>query len=221
MFDFKIIRALLFDLGGVVIEISFDRVFDSWSKHSSLNPEQIRDIFYFDEPYQQHERGEIEPEIYYEHIRSSLNLTATNKQIELGWNKIFSGEIDPVVKQIKEIKNKIPCYAFTNTNRAHQNAWEICCPSIPLLFKRVFSSWKLGFRKPDPAAFRAVLDSMQVNGKEVIFFDDTEENITAAESLGLQAQLVKSSCDITNILSRLEEYWDYKEYPTVPRAPTS
>jgi epoxide hydrolase-like predicted phosphatase len=205
MFNLKIIRALLFDLGGVVIEIDFDRVFDSWSKHSSLNPEQIRDLFYFDEPYQQYERGEIDPEIYYKHIRSSLNLTATNKQIELGWNKIFSGEINHVVKHIIDIKDKIPCYAFTNTNRTHQNAWEICCPSIAILFKRVFSSWKLGLRKPDPAAFRAVLDSMQIDGKEVIFFDDTEENITAAESLGLQTQLVKSSRDITNVLSQLEE----------------
>ena len=40
-------------LGGVVIEINFQRAFNSWSKYSHLNPNQIRQLFYFDKPYQQ------------------------------------------------------------------------------------------------------------------------------------------------------------------------
>ena len=205
MFDFPIIKALLFDLGGVVIEINFQRVFNSWSKYSHLNPNQIRQLFYFDKPYQQHELGKIESNNYYEHVRSTLNLDASNSEIELGWNKIFTGEIKPVVKRIGDIKNKINCYAFTNTNEAHQNTWEKAYPNISLLFNKVFSSWKLGYRKPDPTAFEAVLNLMNLNAKEVLFFDDTEENVTTARSLGIQATLVKHALHVTSILDQLEE----------------
>ena len=221
MFDFSIIKALLFALGGVVIEINFQRVFNSWSKYSRLNPNQIRQLFYFDKPYQQHELGKIESHNYYEHVRSTLDLDASNSEIELGWNKIFTGEINPVVKRIGDIKNKINCYAFTNTNKAHQNTWEKAYPNISLLFNKVFSSWKLGYRKPDPTAFEAVLNLMNLNAKEVLFFDDTEENVTTARSLGIQATLVKHALHVTSILDQLEESYNHKEYPTVPRAPTS
>tara|TARA_B100001094_G_scaffold82970_1_gene79244 strand:+ start:741 stop:1361 length:621 start_codon:yes stop_codon:yes gene_type:complete len=206
MFNFKVIKALLFDLGGVVIEIDFDRVFNAWSKYSSLSCKQITDSFYFDVMYQQHERGEIESQVYYNHVRSTFNLTATNEQIELGWNKIFSGEIKSVVKQIDKIKSQINCYAFTNTNAAHQSAWELCCPNVAPLFQRVFSSCNLGYRKPDSAAFNTVLSLMQVDKNEVLFFDDTEENIIAAKDLGIQAQLVKNPSDVLNVLVQFSNF---------------
>ena len=36
------IEALLFDLGGVVIDIDFDRALRSWEKHSRLSIDEIR-----------------------------------------------------------------------------------------------------------------------------------------------------------------------------------
>ena len=41
---------------------------------------------------------------------------------------------------------------------------------------------------------------MQVDKNEVLFFDDTEENIIAAKGLGIQTQLVKNPSDVINIL---------------------
>ena len=51
------VRALLFDLGGVVIEIDFDRVLKRWEGMSALSFDELKAKFHFDAAYEQHERG--------------------------------------------------------------------------------------------------------------------------------------------------------------------
>ncbi len=53
------IKALLFDLGGVVMEIDFNSAFAHWQRISRLSLAELKAAFTFDVPYQRHERGEI------------------------------------------------------------------------------------------------------------------------------------------------------------------
>ena len=66
------VEALLFDLGGVVIEIDFGRAVASWAAAAGVPVDDIRARFSFDEAYQRHERGEIAGEEYFAALRSSL-----------------------------------------------------------------------------------------------------------------------------------------------------
>jgi putative hydrolase of the HAD superfamily len=66
------VEALLFDLGGVVIEIDFDRVFSHWALCSNQNLGTIKSRFTFDSYYERHERGEIEASEYFASLRRSL-----------------------------------------------------------------------------------------------------------------------------------------------------
>src|SRR4029079_15101269 len=87
------VRALLFDLGGVLFEIDFNRAFEAWAPISQLSVQQMRAAFCFDIAYQRHERGQIAKEEYFDHLRSTLRLEADDAQIEIGWNAIFLEEI--------------------------------------------------------------------------------------------------------------------------------
>ena len=53
------IEGLLFDMGGVVFEIDFDRALQKWSNLTRLPIEEIRSRFSMDQAYEKHERGEI------------------------------------------------------------------------------------------------------------------------------------------------------------------
>ena len=54
------IEVLLFDMGGIVIEIDFDLALQTWKQWTLLSIEEMRHRFKHDEAYEQHERGEIE-----------------------------------------------------------------------------------------------------------------------------------------------------------------
>lgn len=197
------VKALLFDLGGVLIDIDFERTFRAWEALTPLSVEQIRERFYFDEAYQQHERGQIDLATYCAHLRQTLQLEGSDAQIAAGWNALFIGEIPETLRAIEHVAPHVPCYAFTNTNAEHQRAWATQFPTVVPLFRRVFSSWELGLRKPEHAAFRAVCQHMDVPVQSVLFFDDTVENVEEAKVAGLQAVHVRSPADVEGALKPL------------------
>src|SRR6267142_602072 len=57
--------ALLFDLGGVIIDIDFNRVFARWAASAGCDPALLRERFTQDEPYRRHEIGAIGIEDYF------------------------------------------------------------------------------------------------------------------------------------------------------------
>lgn len=195
------ITALLFDLGGVLVEIDFKLAFRHWQTISSLSAAEMESIFHFDRAYEQHERGEIDAKTYFAHLRSKLKLAGSDEEIAAGWNAIFIATIPETLAAIAQINSTLPCYAFTNTNAAHQAAWESMFPEVSPLFKQVFSSWQLGLRKPEQRAFAAVVEAIGVSPSSILFFDDTLENITEAKRAGLATVHVRSAADTNKALA--------------------
>jgi putative hydrolase of the HAD superfamily len=60
----------------------------------------------------------------------------------------------------------------------------------------------LGLRKPDPEAFSVVAQRTGFQVSELLFFDDTPENVDGARTAGIQAVLVESSADVRQALLR-------------------
>jgi putative hydrolase of the HAD superfamily len=199
------IRALLFDLGGVVIEIDFGRALAHWAGYSELSPDELRAAFWFDAAYEKHERGEIGWAQYLAHLRATLRLGGTDAQIEEGWNSIFIAEIPATVAMVDEARKLLPCYGFSNTNPTHQAHWAAAFPRAAGAFERIFVSWELGLRKPERAAFDMVCEQMGVAPGEVLFFDDTAENVEGARAAGLQAVWVRGPGDVRAALEALAD----------------
>ncbi len=194
------IAALLFDMGGVVIDIDFERALQIWTSHSRLPIDQIRGRFSMDEAYAQHEIGEIGAVEYFAHLRERLELSASDAEICAGWNAIFKAEISQSVDYILAVRDKIPCYAFTNSNPTHQVYWAAAYPRVVDSFHRVFVSSELGLRKPHREAFEAISDFSGIALQEMLFFDDLEENVDGARAAGLQAVHVKTHRDVRKAL---------------------
>ncbi len=187
------VEALLFDMGGIVIDVDFDRVFHSWESLSRLSFEEIRSRFSMDAAYGQHERGEIDASQYFQHLRTLLELEGSDEEITAGWNEIYVREITETLNDILSIKDQFPCYAFTNTNPTHQTAWLATFPRVVAAFERVFVSSELGLRKPERAAFDAVAAAIGVKASGILFFDDAVENVRGAGS-----RSAKRSCAVTS-----------------------
>lgn len=87
------LKALLFDLGGVVIDIDLDNIFIHWAKYSNCSVEKIKSKFSFDHFYEAHEKGEINSSEYFNSLREKLGINISDPQFESGWNSIYKGEI--------------------------------------------------------------------------------------------------------------------------------
>ena len=196
------IQALLFDLGGVVIDIDFNRALAHWQPMSRLSPAELKAAFTFDVPYQRHERGEIGAAEYFAHLAQHLQLDDDPAQIAQGWNSIFINEITETRRMVKAARALLPCYAFTNSNAAHQVAWSARFPAVVRAFGRIFVSSEIGHRKPDRSAFEFVARSIGVPVGSILFFDDTISNVEGALAAGLAAVHVRGPADVKTALQR-------------------
>lgn len=196
-------QALLFDLGGVLVDIDFGRAISAWAPYSALSPAELRTRFTYDFQYERHERGEIDAAEYFEHLAKTLQLDATHEQIEHGWTAIFVGEVRQTRVLVEGMRGILPCYAFTNTNATHMAAWSKLFPGVVDAFDKIFTSHELGLRKPERAAFDRICQLTGTPASSIVFFDDLPENVHAAKVAGLQAVLVRSPDDVAASLRPL------------------
>jgi putative hydrolase of the HAD superfamily len=194
------IQALLFDLGGVVIEIDPARMLHAWAPLSALSIGQMRKRLIADEPFRRHERGELDPADFFAHLRKVLRLDADDRAVAAGWNALLAGEIPAALGLIEQVRTHVPCFALTNTSPSHQAVWSTAYPRVVGAFERIYASHELGMRKPEPAAFRHVVDAIGAEPGRVLFFDDSLENVQGAEQAGLRAVQVHDSTDIERAL---------------------
>jgi glucose-1-phosphatase len=196
------IDAVLFDLGGVVFNIDFERMLARWADHSGDDARTMRERFSFDEFYARHERGEIPASEYFASLRRTLQVDLSDAQFADGWNAIYLDEAPGMSQLLWSVKDQIPLYAFTNSNPIHMAVCTNRYQDALANFRRVFVSSELGFRKPEPEAFEAIGRSIGVWLNRILFFDDTLTNVEGAAGVGMKAIHVSSHADVAGVVSR-------------------
>lgn len=197
------VQTLLFDLGGVVIDIDFKRALTHWQPISRLSAREIEAVFRLDTAYEQHERGQITGAQYFAHLREVLQLEDDPARIEEGWNRILIAEIPETIRLIASAREKFSCHAFSNSNPTHRASWRARFPAMERSFDRVFVSSDMGHRKPDRTAFEHVGQALGVPLESILFFDDLPENVAGAAAAGLQTVLVSGPADVEAALRAL------------------
>jgi glucose-1-phosphatase len=194
---------LLFDLGRVVLDIDFNKTLACWAAHAGCQPAHLVGRFTRGEIYQQHERGEIGDAEFFAALRTSLGLEMTDDQFLEGWNAIFAGEMPGIAPLLARAAQRMPLYAFSNTNGAHVEHFSQAYADVLGHFRELFLSSTIGLRKPDAAAYDHVVKAIGVPPKRIVFFDDLAENIEGARARGLIAVHVRSPDDVAGALAAL------------------
>jgi glucose-1-phosphatase len=197
------VRALLFDLGGVVVAFDFGRVFQFWALRAGCDPSTLEDRFSLDDAYERHERGEIPASAYFAALRQSLKIELSDQQFTDGWNDVYLGLVPGIGDLLSIAGQHLPLFAFTNSNPTHKSTWERLYVNDLKPFDTIFVSSDLGYRKPDPEAFNLVARNMGFEPREVLFFDDSPDNVEGARTVGMQAVVVHSIADVRRTLSHL------------------
>ena len=196
-------EALLFDLGRVVIDIDFTKVFDCWAGYAACEAASLRERFLRDAAYQRHEKGELSDAAFFEGLRASLGIDLSDAEFLEGWTAIFVGEMPGIRQILSRAARHLPLYAFSNTNAPHVAHFSGLYADVLGHFREIYVSSSIGLRKPDAEAYDHVVRAIGVPAERIVFFDDLAENIEGARECGLKAVHVTSSEDMTRALREL------------------
>jgi len=199
------VDAFLFDFGGVLVEIDFDRALAHWAGRAGIDAATLRGRFGFDDFYVRHETGQIDARAYFASLRDSLGIDLTDADFEAGWGSIFLAEIPGIRPLLQAAARERPLYLFSNTNLSHHRVWTSQYDDLLAPFERIFVSYDLGKRKPAPEAFHAVAQAIDVPPERILFFDDTLDNVIGALAVGMQAVHVKSLADTERAIARIRD----------------
>jgi HAD superfamily hydrolase (TIGR01509 family) len=192
--------ALLFDLGGVILEIDFRRAFAAWAAAARVPERAIAGRFRFDHAHAAHERGELDAAGYFSVLRRSLGIQLSDAQFLAGWNAVIVGEIRGVRELLAAAGRRRPLHLFSNTGAAHRSHWEPRHGELLRPFGRRFLSCEIGMRKPEPQAFAHVARAIGLAPQRIAFFDDTAENVAGARAAGLRAFQVRTPAELAAAL---------------------
>ena len=194
------VDALLYDFGGVLVEIHFDRVFARWAELAGMPVDAIASGFWNVKAYDAHECGDLDLAGYFAQLRRELGLPLDDAQLADGWHRVFGEEIAPVIDAARRLSRRVPQYVFSNTNPSHFEYMRRRYREAFAPFRKVFTSCELGARKPDRHAFERVSREIGVPLERILFFDDTEVNVQGARAAGMHAVRVRSPEDVLRAL---------------------
>ncbi len=182
------IRLVCFDLGGVIV-----RICGSWREgcvvaglpeHDGVPPELDHDT---NAAYQ---RGTIDADAFAERFSASMGGRYAPDEILQVHRAWLLGEYEGVGALVERVHAAgVETAVLSNTCAVH---WETmgAYPTFRALRNR-FGSHRLGLRKPDAAAYRAVETGTGYAACEILFFDDTPENVDAARAVGWAAERIR------------------------------
>lgn len=201
------IKCLVFDVGGVVWDYQPFRkeLLTQWGELVGLNYDQI--CLRFLQVYQRFEKDKWDYQFWLAGINPDYSSTEAKitlkKLIETYFQPHLSLEVIELIGQLKNKRLAVGC--LSNTENYMKHFWE-------LLFKRInfdfqILSFQVGYRKPEPEIYQEIFKYGQWRPEEVVFIDDTQENIAGARKLGVKVVHYQNFQDLISKLKNHKIYF--------------
>jgi len=197
----KNIKAIIFDLGAVILNINYQNTIDAFSKLGVKNASTFYSKKVQTNLFNQIETGNITAEKFLTELQKKTNNASIN-QVSDAWNAMLLDLPEGRLRLIQSLKKKYLIYLLSNTNAVHIDAfkkktgnmkWEKFCN----LFDKMYLSHEVGLRKPNAAIFEYLLREQNLKPEEVFFIDDSPEHIEGANKLGIKNHHLKNGEEIT------------------------
>ncbi len=180
------IRAILLDLGKVIVPFDFSIGYREMERRCGLTVEGIRERIRGTGLVPRFETGEIEPHDFVERLCAALEAPMSYEEFCRIWSSIFSKETLIPDAFLKALKASYRLILVSNTNAIH---FEMIRETYPLLrhFDAFILSFEVGAMKPSPVIFQAAIKAAGCPAEECFFTDDIREYVEAAQACGIDA----------------------------------
>ncbi|MHB1377173.1 MAG: HAD family hydrolase [Candidatus Humimicrobiaceae bacterium] len=199
----KEIKLVIFDIGKVILDFDHMITCNKLAKYSKKDAGYIYDFIFNSEMLDEYERGEINSMEIFSAISDELGLDISFEKFKEIWSNIFTIK-EGIEQLIHQVKTLAKIAVLSNTDEMH---FEDIRDKVEIIkdFDWLFLSHETGYRKPEKEIFEYAINKTGISPENIIFIDDIQEFVKAANKLGITGILYK---DIITLKKDLEFYLD-------------
>ncbi|MBN1766353.1 MAG: HAD family phosphatase [Sedimentisphaerales bacterium] len=198
------IRAVIFDLGRVVVDIDFSRSMFRLFREFDQPSETIIKTLMTDDLIHQYNTGQILPRQFYDAVRKRFDIDIPFAEFQNLWCDIFS-PMPGMESLIQELVGHVKLGLLSNTDPLH---WKHIYTNNPIMkvFSKPTLSFEIGMQKPELESFRIAARDVDTPVEYCLYVDDLRENIEAAHTAGMKglhfinAEQLRKELVVKNIL---------------------
>ena len=204
--SFQGIRHIIFDLGGVILNIDYQATEKAFE---ALGIQDFRSCFsqlsqnaFFDD----WETGKITEEQFIYGLQTVAGETKiTREQIINAWNAMLLDFPKRRLQILNQLHIHYDLFLLSNTNEIHEKAFnEILkrdhgIPSLYPFFDKIYFSHRVQLRKPGAEIFIKILEENNLDPAKTLFIDDSPQHLDAAKKLGIQVLQASNSLGMEEI----------------------
>jgi putative hydrolase of the HAD superfamily len=178
------IRAVLWDMGGVILRTEDSSGRRRWEQRLGLAPGELAKIVFDGEGSRKAVVGRGTEDDIWTWVLGRLGLPESERQMLAA--DFFSGDrvdrrLVGFIRSLRPgVKTGMITNAWPNVRQYLENEWHVADA-----FDRIVVSAEVGLIKPDPRIYRLALEALAVAPGEAVFVDDMPENIVGAEAVGM------------------------------------
>ena len=205
MKQYNNISTLIFDLGGVIVDLDLPKCIQKFKDLGLENIEQYLSNFGQKDFFMQFEKGQIGIPAFRNEIRKLAGTELSDAQIDKAWCSFLTQIPFEKLHLLSELKKKYRLLLLSNTNPLHIETavaaeFSKTGKTMQDFFDKCYLSYEMGMVKPDVEIFEALLTDAQVKAEECLFLDDGKKNIDTAAALGIQTYWVKPNENLNFLL---------------------
>ena len=202
------IKNLLFDLGGVIMDIRRLNCVASFERLGMKDADSFLGEYSQKGPFLQLEEGAISEAEFRAAVRQFIDGEVSDEQIDSAFCDFLVGIPKYRLEQLRELKKQYGIYMLSNTNSImwHSRiAEDFRQEGVERedYFDGIVTSFEAKSIKPDAKIFHAVGEKLGIKPEETLFLDDSQKNLDAAAELGFQTLLVTPGSEFFELLNAL------------------
>ncbi len=192
LYYMKETKNIIFDLGGVLLDIDYQKTIDAFKKLGIENFEEMFSQFNADELFEKLETGDITETDFYAEVKNRTSITISDGEIETAWNALLLDFRTESLTYLEALSKNYKLYLLSNTNCIHLKCFKQLFtqqtgkPLLDAYFCKAYYSNEVGLRKPGTEIFDFVLQDENLTAAETLFIDDTLMNIETAQKMGFK-----------------------------------
>ncbi|MDE5809885.1 MAG: HAD family phosphatase [Muribaculaceae bacterium] len=202
------IKNLLFDLGGVIMDIKRLNAVESLKKIGITNADQLLGKYTQKGPFLKLEEGQISPAEFRNAIREGANVKITDNEIDNAFCNFLTGIPAKRLSDLEQLKQEgFNIYMLSNTNPIMWDSriadeFKKAGHDLNYYFDGTVTSFEAKVCKPDAVIFDFAVKKLGIVPAETLFLDDSLENVEAARKLGFNAEVINPGEEFSAVIKR-------------------